>query len=420
MSFKPRSYIDFCRRHPVLSAVVLIAFVSYMVVCIRKGNDFLTYYELGRMSLQRVGHIYDSTSSTGMTVPYLPYFFVLMLPWALLPFPVSAGLWFSLKASLLARIITKFWFWSSRYAKKEKVLHVVLPLVVCANYLNNDFRLGQSNLIIHALLVFSFVALLAGKHVVSALLFVLSSFKVTPLAILPYFVIRRQWRFLLAVAGWAAVFCVLFILWFGWKEAASSPRRWLELTQSHKLGLLQVAEIKNQSLFGAVARSATDVVVGSGGEISLRLKSEAMAPEIYKYITYGLCLMLMGAVCLWTLLRKPAPLNLIEFSVFLVMMLLISPDTRSAHMVHLLLPGYILVLSVSWDRFLFRDHWWVFILCMAFLVTSRDLVGRTAYNYALYVSSQTLVMLLFLVLLVVRFDQSGLKRGQCPHLAPRR
>jgi hypothetical protein len=306
----------------------------------------------------------------------------------------------------------KFWYWSLRFAKREQVLHIVLPLVVCANYLNNDFRLGQSNLIIHSLLVFSFVALLAGKNGVAALLFVLSSFKITPLVILPYFVMRRQWRFLLAVAGWAAVVCVLFIFWFGWEEAVSSPRRWLDLIASHKLGTLPVAEIKNQSLFGAVARFSTSVIGGGGGEIFLRLRSEALAPEVYRNITYGLCLLLTGTVCLWTLLRKSASLKLIEFSMFLVLMLLISPDTRSAHMVHLLLPSYLLVSSVSWDRISFRDHWWFFILCIAFLVTSRDLVGRTVYDNALYVSSQTLVMMLFLVLLAVRADHGGAKRGQ--------
>lgn len=397
----------FCKR-PFLLTAIFLALMGYMVICIKKGNDFLAFYDLGKMSLEKVGHVYDPTPSTGMWVFYLPHFSLLMMPWALMPFSISAGLWFWFKLGLLTQITRLFSLWSSRCSKRERILHVALPLLVCTNFLNNDFRLGQVNLIVHALMIFSFVTLLARKHMLSSFLFVLSSFKVTPLAVLPYFIIRKQWKFLFGVAGWTAVFSVLLIVWFGWEEVASFPLQWLEVSQSHKLGLLYSAGVKNQSLFGVIARFATDIVGGSDANNFLQLKTEPINPTSYKLITYGMCFLLMGVICSWILLRKPVALNLTEFSVFLVMMLLISPDTRTAHMVHLLLPAYLLVSSVQWGSISVQDHWWFLIICTVFLGTSRDLIGRTAYNYAFYFSSHTIVMSLFLVLLVRHCHQAGI------------
>ena len=71
----------FCKR-PFLLTAIFLALMGYMVVCIKKGNDFLTFYDLGRMSLEKVRHIYDRTPSTRMLVFYLPHFSLLMVPWS--------------------------------------------------------------------------------------------------------------------------------------------------------------------------------------------------------------------------------------------------------------------------------------------------------------------------------------------------
>ena len=68
-------------------------------------------------------------------------FFLLMMPWALLPFGVSAGLWFFLKLGFLARIATQFRRWSARMAQAAPTLNAALPLMMCLNFLNDDFRL---------------------------------------------------------------------------------------------------------------------------------------------------------------------------------------------------------------------------------------------------------------------------------------
>ncbi len=389
------------------AAAVLILF---MTVCIRKGNDFQTFYELGRMTLHHEGQIYISTASTGMTVPYLPHFFLLMIPWALIPLVVSAGLWFWMKVGLLVAMLLLFRSWTNRDTRTERLLITLLPLLICIDFLNGDFRLGQCNLIVTALLLLAFLSLRKGKNALGALLFVASSFKITPLAMLPYFIVRKQWRFLLAVLGWAAIFAVVFIAWFGWQESAAVPSRFTNLIESHKLGLLQVAEVRNQSLFGAIARSATHATEASDGEITLKLKSNVAPARTYDYLTYTFCFALMLLVCLWTWRRRSRGLDLTEFSVFLIVTLLISPDTRSAHMVNLLVPSFVLVSSLEWKRFSLRHHWWLIFILVVLFLTSRDLAGRAIFNWSLYFSIQTVMLLMFLVLLMVRRNNAHLEK----------
>ncbi len=375
--------------------VLFLALAGYMVVCVKRGNDFLTFYELGRTACEKKGHIYDPMPRTGMRVFYLPHFALLMMPWALIPQRVSASVWFIAKFGMLVSTVRLFSHWtSSRHPTKGQKWLNLLPLLLCANFINNDFRLGQVNLIVHVLMIFSVVALGAQKYVLSSLLFVVASFKVAPLLVLPYFVIRRQWKFLLGAVGWSAISALLLVAWFGWHEAGSLAAQWLATAHTYKLVGPDLATPSNQSLFAAAARLSNFLDAG-----------------IYPYGAYGTSVLLAAAVCLWTALHGAKGIQVGEFSVFIVLMLLISPDTRSPHMTQLLLPSYVLLTSVQSRRFHLREHWWIILLATVFLGTSRDIIGDTARNYVLSLSVPTMAMILVLALLMLRCRTS---RGFSP------
>jgi hypothetical protein len=373
---------------------VLLSF--YLYSCLKVGNDFWTFHDIGIFALQRAD-IYAASPTTGMYVFYLPHFSLLMMPFGILPVDFAAIIWFALK---IASLYLFFKFVRSRLDPEQKKSFwiALVPMLLLVNPLNSDFRLGQVNLFVHLALVASYFALTQSRRVLAAFLFVIACIKVTPLIFLGFFVLKREFRFLGWCVAWFLGFLGLLGFWFGVGATEQILLNWWSVSSREKLGLEALAYFENQAFLGLFARLAQ-----SFPDLPLFSGAVHVGPVIlpaFKAWAYGLSAVCLGAACApWVFMRRFLRSDALSwellYALFFVLMLLASPDTRNAHLIHLLFPVMIL-----WQLFYLKTAFArlsrlaLGVSCLGLILTSRDILG-VELNRAFREHSHQTIILLF-------------------------
>jgi hypothetical protein len=407
-------------RKITFSSLGAVCLSFYLYTCLRLGNDFWTFHDIGKFAFEKA-NIYDPSPTTGMFVFYLPHFSLLMMPFGLIPVHVAGAIWFTFK---IAGLIWFFKFTKLRLDSKSGTnipqWAPLVPLILLINPLNSDFKLGQVNLFVHLALIGSYVLLTESRKASAALLFVLASVKVTPLIFLIYFVIKKEIRFLAWFFIWSSLFLGMLALWFGAQAAEGILMNWWIVSSREKLGLSALAYFENQSLIGLFARLAESfpaLPMFSG-----KLQFEHFSLPAFKAWAYGFSAMLLGLICLLTMMNTRSKDRLssdLLFSLFFIIMLLASPDTRNAHLMHLLFPVLIL-----WQVFYLRLPG-AKLACiglavsgLGLILTSRDLIGKKLNHLLRENSHQTAILLvtffvlLFILVGKVKANRVGILRSQ--------
>ncbi len=268
-----------------------------------------------------------------MWVFYAPHFSLLMMPFALLPAFAAGFLWFALKIGALAWVARQLAGEidaSAAGAPRPSLwpAHLVLPFLVAVNPLVGELKLGQVNLFVFVLTLLAQRSVEAGRPWRAALLFSVALVKVTPWVFVPWFVVRRQWRLLGALAAVGAGWLAVLALWFGPGRVVPILATWLETARLHKLGIAEVAYFENQSLQGVSARLAT---------VFPALAAPVLGVPAYRLLWMPVAALLFGVVLLaaWRDRFRPA-LPRAELAFLCCIQFLCSPDSRWAHQMQLL------------------------------------------------------------------------------------
>lgn len=387
----------------VAVGLVLALVVVYLLICLRRGNDFWTFHDIGLFAIQRAD-IYGPSPTTGMYVFYLPYFALLMMPFAVLPMNLAAAVWFFLKIAGL--------FWLYRYMRekldsdRQKSFWIALvPMLLLINPLNSDFRLGQVNLFVHLALIGAYVALSHSRRFLASFLFSLACIKVTPLIFLGFFVLKREFRFLSYSFIWMIVLLGLLSLWYGNVGIAELLVNWWGVSSKEKLNLSALGYFENQAFLGLFARleqSFPDLPIFSG-----TVQFGTVVLPAFKAWAYGLSGVCIGlAIAPVLLLNRSSRWDTLGWSVlyglFFIVMLLASPDTRNAHLIHLLFPFFILwQLVQSKSDFASLSKIALAVGSLGLILTSRDIVGKALNQSLREYSHQTLILTVIFVILAV-------------------
>jgi hypothetical protein len=376
-------------------AALAAALGAYAVkVVLRHNIDFRCYWDVGQYALHHL-NIY-MPSGVGYYVFYLPYFALLMVPWALLPYLWGGALWFALKVWMVTAMhrthAAAVGVWA--LPRTPSLVLTWLPLLVLLNCWNNDFKLGQVNVLIHFFLWRCLLDAQRGHTTRAGLFFVLAMVKVTPWVFVPYFVVTRQWRLLRSIVGWSLVAALALVLWFGPSEATALPQRWLEVSQREKLGVVGSANIENQSIHGVVARALAHVELEGPRDYVFTATPEDEAR--FKPITYAWCLAVF-LWALWMIARHGGgrQIRLEDAALMMVVMLLVSPDTRLFHMVHLYVPLQVLALGLAQpiNDAASRLARAAFVtIGLTFVLTSRDLIGPVWHSILRYHGHQAITL----------------------------
>jgi len=320
------------RRWALWSALAL-AVLGFGHLCAAHGGDFRAFYDVGEAALAR-GDVYARGPRMDMYVFYAPTFSLLLAPFALLTPYAAAWVWYLLKVAGMAWLVG----WA-RGARREvapgsspgaEIAYALLPFLVALNPFMSEFRLGQANLFVLLFSVLTVESLHRGRPVRAAFYFSIAVIKITPLALLPWLALRRQWRFfgalVLVGCGWLLA---LGAFW-GPAQVPGLFLRWVRVTATVKATLHATAFFENQSLQGAAARLAEHLPALEGPLLGL---------AAFHWLWILPCAALVGLLALSAARDRFRPrLPLAEFGLASLLMLLASSDSRYAHHVQLLVP----------------------------------------------------------------------------------
>ena len=308
--------------------------------------DYRTWYQTGQMVLHG-GEIYPH----GQSFPFMyPPICALML--AVPAFFGKAALILILSVVNTVAWLLCIWFTSTLTSEKKNSPILIASLVLMP-FVWSSYHLGQPSLILLALMLGAFLALLAGRKgeiLAGALIALASAIKAFPLLAILYLIYRRYWTATISlVAALLVLLLIVPIPFRGLQRTITDARDW-------QRGMLRYQESaiaqrpargyswKNQSIFGVANRLLRQVNVDD----------EPNRPDYANVINLDFrtvniviiaCALVVGASFVWVIPRhrSPAPE---EFAALLLLILIFTPLTFGYLFVWLMLPLALLIKRV--------------------------------------------------------------------------
>ena len=343
---------------------VAILVVAALISAFFPAVDFEVYYAAGQSLLSGRTDLYSSDFANGpvMDYRYPPVFLLLFLPFAALPKAVALFAWSTvLVSSCFAGFIAlkrvsqpaldnaKGINWTFAIAALLTVKYVVL----CLRYLN-------VHVLVVAFIFLAFVLWIKKKEMPAAFLMSLAvSIKVFPVLLLPYFVIKRQWRFV----GMTACFVLMFTLspayYFGINENIDLHQQWFSKVVNES-GHYDLNGPPNLSVQGQTTRFLTtvDYNARANDKSYVNVNVVDLEPGIAKLIGNVLAVIigLSTLLVLFFLDRSRrngvmaeesflARFALPEFAFMICMMLLVGPRTNIIYFTAMFVPFLVLIAA---------------------------------------------------------------------------
>ena len=190
--------------------------------------DFEVYYDAGQSLYQRGRtDLYSADFASGrvMDYRYPPFFLIALIPLWALPAKAAAYCWFLL--SVLSIIASALILNRTRPVNKNRIAVRVITALAVAQYFVMVVHYGNAHLLAVVLLFAALYSFLKRKLPVAALLMALSiTIKLTPILILPYFALKKQWRLLLLTGSFLIAINLLPSFYFGFSKNAELLKTW--------------------------------------------------------------------------------------------------------------------------------------------------------------------------------------------------
>lgn len=378
--------------------ILLIPVALYYLRFIRRPGG-MTDYPLGAECMLNEQSL--SVCSLGFTYP--PVFYFLMIPFTFLPLWLRHVVWYVLSVSALyysfrlCEYLTKRTF-AIQFEAKELLWFRIVSFTVSLKFILSVLE-NQSN----DYLVFFFVVLgiygLVERNDISASfgISVGAALKATPLIFFPYALFKRRWK---VFAGCMVFFIFLSFLpdvFFTPKDANTGYFvSWVQ-------GVVKPALSGTSSPAGFAFWEGENVLNQSLRSFVYRIAVVSNLQAAYKkilFLVYGVFLVFIGS-----LLHTSSKLKdsfVLDGSVLLITMLLLSPMSSKSHFVALMLP-YMVTVGYLMKQGSFRNLLGV-LLVLSFALnslTSQDIIGKKASLAMLYMGSITIGTGLLLIMLAV-------------------
>lgn len=393
--------VEFLRRYKTVLLLVVIAAAYYPRFASRP--DGMTLYPLGAEALLQ-GKVLEA-GAQGFTYP--PAFAFVMIPFVPLPMWLRNLAWYVvligatyLSFRLCERLVIGSF---PELSQGRRIIWLrVLSLALSLKFMLAVLENQAYDVIVFLCVLVGLWGLQNGKDLRAAAGFALAAaLKATPLLFLPYLLLRRRVKLFLLCVVFYAGFSFLpdvfftpkgapsgyFVTWVRDLAVGSVRSKPLEEQTRH----WEQANLLNQSLRGMVY----SVVSQPSGAMSRRNVLYAA------YLVFGLVVF----VLLLRSARTPHAL-LLDGSLVLISMLMLSPMSSKSHFVTLMLPYMVLSACVLLEP---RARWiGGSVLALSFALTSltsKDVIGKRLAEICLTsgcVTIGTLVLLVFIGYLVLR------------------
>lgn len=306
---------------------------------------------------------------------YPPLMAWLSIPLTYIPPAVARVIWLGINLGCLSLL----WIWSWRLAGGVRLNsstdwreHLIcwLGLACAFRYGLDCLQNQQTDLVIAALVVGGCVALRPSQEagarlgvVIAATCFgVAAGMKCTALLWAPYLLWRGRWL----AALWVAVVAIGLNLLPNLTSTPEHGGLWLGewvhrylsvLTRAdHSPGIWGSAVTLNQSWSGALYRWFATTWTWDAAGFAVAGRADAFSPQALKIVVYGSELVMLG-VAAWVMglaksPRKSSGLNVtsLEYSLVILLMVLLSPMSSKPHFCILLLPAWVVARCAIENR----------------------------------------------------------------------
>ncbi len=206
-------------------ALAVLAIVFYQARIRREMVDFLTFRQAAVRALhaEPLYRLEDGHYQ----FKYFPGFALMMAPFGVLDKNTAKMLWFALSIGLLAVLLR----WSVAALPERRLSQRVLlwvAIVLMAKFYARELLLGQSNLLLGAVLLVALLAVQTDRRVTAGALVGVAVFvKPYALILVPWLLVAQGWRAAAMAAGVVAMGLVLPAALYGWSGNMDLLRGWL-------------------------------------------------------------------------------------------------------------------------------------------------------------------------------------------------
>ena len=289
---------------------------------------------------------------------YLPAFAIAMVPFGVLDAALAKAIWFGLSIGLLATMLR----WAVRglpeRRRTERAL-LWIAFILMAKFFAHELTLGQSNLLLGAILVGALLAVQIDQPIAAGVLIGLAAFvKPYALILLPWLALSHGAAAALASVAVIAAGLVMPALVYGWQDNAELLLAWYRtVTESTPGNLLGADNISLAAMWAkwiGVGATATALATLTGG------------------------VLIALAMVIWIRRRVIDSPDYLEFALLMLLIPLLSPQGWD-YVLLLATPAVILIV----DRWGELDRPWrvvagasLVLMCL----TVFDLMGRALYG----------------------------------------
>ena len=289
---------------------------------------------------------------------YLPAFALIMAPLGALDEDAGKMLWFAISVGLLAALLR----WSVVALPGRRLSQptlVWITVILMAKFYLHELVLGQTNVLLGALLVGALVAVqrdrpLAAGALVGAAVFV----KPYALILMPWLLVTKGWRAIAMAASVVAAGLLLPAVVYGWTGNQDLLRGWLR----------------------TVTDSTTPNLLGNDNVSIASMWAKWLGPGAPATILTLVTLVTIGAlvIAVWRWRRGvPAP-EYLEFALLMLLIPLVSPQGWD-YMLLLATPAVVCLVD-RWREFTRSWQWGLGLALALMCLSSFDLMGRELYG----------------------------------------
>jgi hypothetical protein len=226
------------RAHRVFYAVLFLCVIAFGALAVYRAafndierTDYTVYVAAGQALLDQ-HDIYLAENARGWRYVYPPPFAILLAPLAQMPLWLGALIWYLLTVAAIGAAVamSAALLGDGQGARKPHLRHG-LPLLCVASVLASGILRSQASPFMYFFMIAAFYFQLKDRPVAAGFSLACAALlKVFPIVLIVYFIMRRQWRAVLAcVATLVLLGLVLPSLYWGWQFNLDQIARWIEV-----------------------------------------------------------------------------------------------------------------------------------------------------------------------------------------------
>ena len=439
----------FARRGKIFYLLIFLFLLGFGVFGIyfnykSRFVDFPVYYYAGQSLLAGRTDIYAPGFSWGflMDYRYPPLFLLLVCPLSLLSYQVAANIWWWLS---LAQIVGCVWFVQKlirenlpvALTKNQRVFFWLIIVGAVGQYFFGAMKYGNAQLLITFLIFASFYFSTKPKSIApaAALMALAITIKIMPALALPFFAVKKQWRYLVLTGAFVILFNLLPAVYFGFGANLNLLGEWFDHVVIGHAAHEQSGAI-NLSLRGQLRRTLTEIdyrerVAGTESadveyeKVNVAAISDENSDRVWLLVSF---ILFAAAIVVVWLKKSAAPPDVtksaaakffiaenfqpLEFGLICCLIPLINPLSPKFYFIILLLPVFALA---NYGYAVKTRAANIAFAVVAFVAVANFILplipGRAAQRYLLVIGTDfyaaiLLTAVLFYVLIFRRRDRS--------------